>query len=177
MCAAGAFDGNVTRLQLVGGAARNKPWDGGIHATRAMAAAVRFICRDDSHGRRPTAIYKALALPGHLMDAGELDRLDELFIEDFVHDVEALGYSRFEGFAALAEASRALGTTIPSGRHVTNALITAAEADRATVRSQGIDVLADDTSGTVMYDDVLRASPAGWRTARRTLPRRRPLQR
>jgi hypothetical protein len=122
------------------------------------------------------AIYELLSLHGHLMDAGEFDRLDELFTEDFVYDVEALGYGCLEGFDALAEASRAVGDNNPLGHHVTNALITAAEADRATVRSKGIGVLADGTSGTVIYEDVVRATPAGWRIARRTvIPRRRPL--
>jgi hypothetical protein len=121
-------------------------------------------------------IYELLALHGHLMDAGEFDRLDELFTEDFVYDVEAFGYGRLEGIDALAAASRAAGDNNPLGHHVTNALITAAEVDRATVRSKGIGVLADGTSGTVIYEDVVRATPAGWRIARRTvIPRRRPL--
>ena len=36
--------------------------------------------------------------------------------------------------------------------------------------------LADGTSGTVVYEDVVRRTSAGWRIARRTVvPRQRPL--
>ena len=38
------------------------------------------------------AIYELIALHGHLMDAGEFDRLGELFTNDFVYDVEAFGF-------------------------------------------------------------------------------------
>lgn len=37
------------------------------------------------------AIYELIALHGHLMDAGAFDRLDELFTDDFVYDLDALG--------------------------------------------------------------------------------------
>jgi 3-phenylpropionate/cinnamic acid dioxygenase small subunit len=122
------------------------------------------------------AIYELLALHGHLMDAGSFDRLDELFTEDFVYDVEALGYGSLRGAEALAEASRALGDDNPLGHHVTNALVTGDHDGDATVRSKGIGVLADGTSGTVTYEDLVRRTSAGWRIARRTvIPRRRPL--
>ncbi len=122
------------------------------------------------------AIYELLALHGHLMDAGSFERLDELFTEDFVYDVEAFGLGRLEGAVAFTEASRALGDDNPLGHHVTNALVIGDQAGEATVRSKGIGILADGTSGTVVYEDVVRRTPAGWRIARRTVvPRRRPL--
>jgi SnoaL-like domain len=121
-------------------------------------------------------IYELLALHGHLMDAGEFDRLDELFTDDFVYDLEALGYGRLAGAEALVEASRALGDGNPLGHHVTNSLVTANRDDEAVVRSKGIGVLADGTSGTVVYEDVVRRTESGWRISHRTLiPRRRPL--
>ena len=122
------------------------------------------------------AIYELIALHGHLMDAGEFDRLGELFTNDFVYDVEALGFGSLEGANALEEASRALGDSNPLGHHVTNALVIADDANEATVRSKGIGILVDGTSGTVVYEDVVRRTPAGWRIARRTvIPRQRPL--
>jgi hypothetical protein len=54
-------------------------------------------------------IYELIALHGHLMDGGEFERLDELFTEDFVYDVTALGFETLEGIDALTEASRACG--------------------------------------------------------------------
>ncbi len=111
------------------------------------------------------------------MDAGEFDRLDELFTEDFVYDVEALGFGSLTGADALTEAARALGNGNPLGHHVTNALVIADEDDVATVRSKGIGIQADGTSGTVVYEDVVRRTGAGWRIAHRTvIPRKRPLQ-
>jgi 3-phenylpropionate/cinnamic acid dioxygenase small subunit len=122
------------------------------------------------------AIYELLALHGHLMDAGGFDRLGELFTDDFVYDVEALGYGALEGAQALAEASQALGDDNPLGHRVMNARVTGSKDDEATVRSKGIGILANGTSGTVVYEDTVRRTRTGWRIARRTvIPRRRPL--
>jgi hypothetical protein len=45
------------------------------------------------------------------------------------------------------------------------------------VRSKGIGIRADGATGTVIYEDLIRKTPSGWRIARRAvLPRRRPLQ-
>jgi 3-phenylpropionate/cinnamic acid dioxygenase small subunit len=122
------------------------------------------------------AIYEVIALHGHLVDAGEFDRLGELFTDDFVYDVEALGFGSLEGAQAFEEASRALGDENPLGHHVTNVLVIADEDGEANVRSKGIGILADGTSGTVVYDDVVRRTSSGWRIARRkVIPRQRPL--
>ena len=110
------------------------------------------------------------------MDAGDFDRLDDLFTSDFVYDLEALGYGTLEGARSLTDASRALGDDNPLGHHVTNVMVTAVDDDEAVVLSKGIGVLATGSSGTVVYEDRVRRTPTGWRIARRTvLPRRRPL--
>jgi SnoaL-like domain len=65
------------------------------------------------------------------MDAGEFDRLGELFTNDFVCDVEALTFGSLEGTQALAEASRGpSGYDNALGHHVTNALVIAAALGR-----------------------------------------------
>jgi len=110
------------------------------------------------------------------MDAGAFDRLDELFTEDVVYDLEAFGAGTLQGRQALADASRAIGDDNPLGHHVTNALVIRGDENEAIVRSKGIGVLANGSSGSVVYEDVIRPTPAGWRIARRNvLPRRRPL--
>jgi hypothetical protein len=44
------------------------------------------------------------------------------------------------------------------------------------VRSKGIGIMADGTSGSVVYEDLVRRTSAGWRISRRTvIPRQRPL--
>jgi len=63
-----------------------------------------------------------------------------------------------------------------ANRICTNALVIDDQGDGATVRSKGIGIMADGTSGTVVYEDLVRRTSAGWRIARRTvIPRRRPL--
>ena len=109
-------------------------------------------------------IYELLALHGHLMDGGAFDRLDDLFTEDFVYDLEALGAGTLQGGQALVDASRAMGDDNPLGHHVTNALVIRGDEDEAIVRSKGIGVLANGTSGTVVYEDVVRRTPAARRT-------------
>jgi hypothetical protein len=122
------------------------------------------------------AIHELIALHGHLVDAGEFDRLGELFTDDFVYDVSALGFGTLAGAAAFTEASRALGDNNPLGHHVTNTIVVTAGDDEATVRSKGIGILADGTSGTVVYEDLVRRTSVGWRIAvRAVIPRNRPL--
>lgn len=122
------------------------------------------------------AIHELIALHGHLVDAGEFDRLDELFAADFTYDVTAFGVGVLTGAEAFAEASRALGDDNPLGHHVTNVVVVAGDEASATVRSKGLGVLADGTSGTVVYEDSVRRTPAGWRISSRTVtPRTRPL--
>jgi hypothetical protein len=124
------------------------------------------------------AIYELIALHGHLMDAGEFDRLDELFTDDFVYDVEALGHGRIRGAQTFVETATALGENNPLGHHVTNSLVIAEEDDGGVrVRSKGIGIGTDGSSGTVIYEDIVRRTATGWRIAfRAVIPRKRPLQ-
>jgi len=124
-------------------------------------------------------IHELLALHGHLMDEGAFDRLDELFTPDFVYDVSLLGGGELRGAAALEAAARDLGDANPIGHHVLNVIVVpAAEPDVARVRSKGIGVYADGTTGSVGYEDVVVRTDDGWRiNHRHVLPRQRPLHR
>ncbi len=122
-------------------------------------------------------IHELINLHGHLMDEGEFDRLDELFVDDLVYDVSSLGGGRLRGPHAVADAGRALGERNPLGHHVTNIVVTEIAGDLARARSKGLGVMSDGTIGSVVYDDELRRTDRGWRLAvRRVLPRRTPLQ-
>jgi hypothetical protein len=115
------------------------------------------------------AIHELLALHGHLVDAGEFDRLGELLTPDAV-------YAGIRGFEALTEASEQLGDGNPVGHHVTNIVVSEDPDGTVRARSKGIGIYADGTAGSVVYDDVLRRTPDGWRIASRTIsPRRTPL--
>ncbi|MFE7746169.1 nuclear transport factor 2 family protein [Nocardia sp. NPDC057455] len=92
---------------------------------------------------------------GHLVDAGELDRMDELFTADVIYDLTDLGFGELRGVPALREAALALGDANPVGHHVTNVLITENDAGTVVVRSKGIGIDADGGCGSVTYEDVV----------------------
>ena len=79
------------------------------------------------------AIHELLALHGHLVDAGELDRMGELFTADVVYDVTSFGFGELHGHEAIRSAALALGDRNPVGHHVTNVHVTE-DAD-GTVRA------------------------------------------
>jgi hypothetical protein len=122
------------------------------------------------------AIHELLALHGHLVDAGEFDRLGELLTPDIVYDSTAFGAGEMHGFENIIATSYALGDRNPVGHHVTNIMVTEDPDGTVRARSKGIGVYADGTTGSVVYDDVLRRTPEGWRIGRRAIsPRRTPL--
>ena len=118
-------------------------------------------------------IHELIGLHGHLMDDGEFQRLDELFTADVVYDVEAFGLGELHGRDAIARAALALGDGNPLGHHVTNVVINEVDDNVVRVRSKGIGIRVDGSSGTVVYDDLVRRSKEGWRIARRTVVARR----
>ncbi|MBP2337893.1 ketosteroid isomerase-like protein [Saccharothrix coeruleofusca] len=119
-----------------------------------------------------TDIHDLINLHGHLVDAGELDRADELFAPDVTYDVTDLGFGSLRGIAAIREAARVLGAANPVGHHVTNIVITPLDDRPARVRSKGIGVNADGTVGSVVYDDVVTRQPGGWRISHRKVTAR-----
>ena len=123
-------------------------------------------------------IHELLAMHGHLVDAGELDRLDEVFTANLVYDVSDLGSKPLHGIAAVREAALALGPGNPLGHHVTNVALTAVDDATVHARSKGIGVNADGTTGSVTYEDTVTRGVDGWRISyRRVLARKVPLGR
>jgi hypothetical protein len=123
------------------------------------------------------AIHELISLHGHLMDAGAFDRLADLFTEDVGYDTSAFGGEVMHGIAAIVAAGRNLGANNPVGHHVTNILVGEDLDGTVRARSKGIGVYADGSCGSVIYDDILRRQPDGWRIAWRTVsPRRAPLR-
>ncbi|WP_433621565.1 nuclear transport factor 2 family protein [Nocardia sp. CA-120079] len=116
-----------------------------------------------------------IALHGHLMDAGELDRMDELFTTEITYDLSDFGAGELHGIPALQEAAVALGNGNPVGHHITNVVI--AEVDGAVrVRSKGIGIYADGTCGSIEYDDTVVRVATGWRISyRRVIAHKLPL--
>ncbi|MFG2627428.1 nuclear transport factor 2 family protein [Streptomyces sp. NPDC048473] len=120
-----------------------------------------------------TAITELISLHGHLVDDGELDRLDELFTADVVYDTAELGHGSMHGLEAFREAARAIGERGPVSHHVTNIILTEVDDDQVRARSKGIGIKADGTSGSVTYEDVIVRGEQGWRISRRKITVRR----
>jgi ketosteroid isomerase-like protein len=121
-------------------------------------------------------INDLINLHGHLTDAGDLDGAGELFTPDVTYDVRDFGSGELRGTAVLREAALALGEANPVGHHVTNIVITQIDDGSARVRSKGIGIKADGTTGSVVYDDVVTRGPGGWKISyRKVSARRTPL--
>lgn len=113
---------------------------------------------------------------GHLIDAGQLDRLNDLFTDDVTYDVTDYAGASLEGIAAIQNAALALGDGNPVAHHVTNIVFTGEAQDEVHVRSKGIGVNTDGTTGSVTYEDTIIRTDRGWRIRyRKVLARRTPL--
>ena len=112
-------------------------------------------------------IHELVALHGHLADDHRADDLGLLMTEDGVYDVEEFGLGEVAGLPALIELFASAPGQQPVGHHVTNVVVTPRGPDRADVRSKGLSVMADGTAGTVIYEDTVVRTPAGWRISRR----------
>ena len=119
------------------------------------------------------AIEELIALHGHLTDDGDLDRYDEVFTADVTYDVADFGLGQLKGVDAIRDAGRALGDANPVGHHVTNIVIEDLGDGVARVRSKGIGVMADGTTGSVTYEDVIECRRGLWRIRYRKVSRRR----
>jgi 3-phenylpropionate/cinnamic acid dioxygenase small subunit len=123
-----------------------------------------------------TIITELIALHGHLVDDGELDRMHELFTADVTYDVTDMGGGSIEGLTALRDAALAMGALNPVGHHVTNIVLTELADNQVRARSKGIGINADGTSGSVTYEDTISYGDRGWRIShRKVLARRAPL--
>ncbi len=113
---------------------------------------------------------------GHLVDTGELDRLAELFTADVTYDLADFGQGTLTGVAAIRSAALALGDANPVGHHVTNVVLTEQADGRVRARSKGIGIMADGTTGSVLYDDLIVRHGDTWRIShRKIVARRAPL--
>ncbi len=122
------------------------------------------------------AIHELLALHGHLSDAGDFDRMGEIFVAEVEYNLTELGGSVVRGRDALRDMALELGDRNPLAHHVTNVVVSALDGDAALVHSKGIGIGADGAVASVTYEDIVRRTTDGWRiTHRRVVPRRKPL--
>ncbi len=115
------------------------------------------------------AIGETLSLHGHIFDAGELDRLDEIFTPEIVYDMSAVGIGVFEGIEVVRSAAASMGNNGPIAHHVTNVLISSDEEDVVTAQSKGMMVMHGGTLESVTHLDTLRRHDGEWRISRRII--------
>lgn len=115
------------------------------------------------------AIGEVLSLHGFLVDAGEVDRIDEIFTPEVVYDMSAVGIGVFEGIETVRAAAAGMGDRGPLAHHVTNVLISSDEDDVATARSKGLLLMRDGTLESVTHLDTLRRRDGEWRISRRII--------
>jgi 3-phenylpropionate/cinnamic acid dioxygenase small subunit len=122
------------------------------------------------------AVHELIALHGHLVDTGQLERLSEVFTDDVVYDLTPMSGPALHGVQAISEAAQRLGDRNPVAHLVTNTVVTA-EGERVVARSKFLGVQRDGTVGSGVYNDELRRTPEGWRISLRSVSlRREPLQ-
>ncbi|MEV6509990.1 nuclear transport factor 2 family protein [Streptomyces sp. NPDC051642] len=119
------------------------------------------------------AITELIALHGHLVDEGELDRAAEVFTPDVEYDLTDFGQGTLTGRAQLTDAAFALGAANPVAHHVTNVVVEELPDGRVRARSKGLGIKADGSCGSVTYVDTVVRVGAGWRIARRRMEARR----
>lgn len=114
-------------------------------------------------------VAETLARYGHLVDRGQLDRLDTVLTPDVVYDMSAVGLPVMEGLDALRAGALRLGAHNPVAHHVTDVVIASATDDEAVVDSKGFMLTVEGTVRSVSHHDVLRRTVDGWRIASRTI--------
>ena len=115
------------------------------------------------------AIHDVIVSHGHVADDRDWDRLGDVFTEDAVLDLEDFGYGTLHGLAALRDLALASqgDKGQPLAHHVTNIIVSSGEGESARARSKGLAVMADGTSGTAVYEDLLRLEGHRWRISHR----------
>lgn len=115
------------------------------------------------------SIHELVALHGHLTDDRRPDELGQLLTDDASYDITAYGFGVVQGLEALTALFAERPGQQPIGHHVTNVIVSDLDHDdsRAGVRSKGLSVMADGSAGSVVYDDIVVRTDAGWRIAHR----------
>jgi SnoaL-like domain len=120
------------------------------------------------------AIHDVIALHGHVADDHDWDRLGDLFTDDVILDLEDFGYGTLHGLQAIRDLSQTheADKDQPLGHHATNIVVVDQDDEGVRARSKALAVMAEGTSGTAVYEDVLRREERGWRISHRKVTAR-----
>jgi hypothetical protein len=119
------------------------------------------------------AIQQLIALYGHIIDEREWHRVDELFTEDAVYDLTEFGLGIVNGAQAIRTLWSRPDAMHPLAHHATDPVITQDPDGTVRVLSKAIGFGGSGRIGSVVYRDVVRRTPGGWRFAARTVRLRR----
>lgn len=114
-------------------------------------------------------VGETLARYGHVVDRGELDRLQEVFTVDATYDMSAVGLPVMHGVEALRAGALRLGPHNPVAHHLTDVYVVSSTTDEAVVDSKGLMLTVEGTLRSVSHRDVVRRTADGWRIASRTI--------
>jgi 3-phenylpropionate/cinnamic acid dioxygenase small subunit len=114
-------------------------------------------------------IQQLMARYGHVADSGDLSALSEVFTDDAMFDVSALGGQVHAGIGAVRAFFGLGAPPHPPSHHTTNVLVGEPDAEGVVrVRSKWLTI--DRASGGLKsgdYDDEVVRTSAGWRIRRR----------
>lgn len=110
------------RIQTDGVAVSDRQWDDVPVVLPAAAHPGRLSqCRSSARQNELVvistddrmAVHELIALHGHLVDAGQLERLPEVFTHDVVYDLTPMSGPTLHGVRAVSEAAQRLGDRNP----------------------------------------------------------------
>jgi 3-phenylpropionate/cinnamic acid dioxygenase small subunit len=120
------------------------------------------------------AIYELLARYGHVVDDADWERLADVFTDDGVFDLDAIGEGSARGLDELRACFARLNH--PLAHHTTNVTIEPLGEQRARARCKYLVVSDDGRTRTGEYHDDVIHTADGWRIERRTVVPRRARQ-
>ncbi len=114
------------------------------------------------------AIQELLALYGHVIDARQWQRVEELFTPTSVYDMRDFGLGVVTGADAIRAQWSRPDAMHPLAHHATNIVISEGAGGTVQVLSKGLGVGPNGRVGSVVYRDTVERTAAGWRFASRT---------
>jgi SnoaL-like domain len=109
------------------------------------------------------AIHELLARYGHIIDERQWQRVEELFTERTRYDMREFNLGEVHGAAAIRALWSRPDAAHPLAHHATNILVSEDADGTVRVTSKGLGVGVNGRVGSVVYDDVVERTPAGWR--------------
>jgi hypothetical protein len=125
-------------------------------------------------------IHQLLALYGHIIDEKDLSRLDEIYTPDGIFDLSSMGFPVAKGIDSIRDfldimhvQQRLDGVPNPLAHHATNIVVTEDSPGLCQVLSKGIEFRGTENPkiNSIVYRDIVKKTPAGWRFVRRTASR------